>query len=94
MYAHCDCFGDIWGQFSSVSVSRMSSKVIVVTGFGPFQGHEQVNASWEAVRQLPDVLELGGVEYSIRKMEIPVSYDDVELALKDVWALDPLVSIS
>lgn len=70
----------------------MSNKVVVVTGFGPFRGHEEVNPSWEAVRVLPNELEFNGIVYPIRKFEIPVLYEQVEQAEKDIWALDPLVS--
>lgn len=70
---------------------EMPSKTIVVTGFGPFRGHEQVNPSWEAVKLLPDVLEYEGKQYPVKKMEIPVAYADVDGSLEDVWADDPMV---
>lgn len=69
----------------------MPSNLIVVTGFGPFRGHEQVNPSWEAVKLLPDTLECEGKQYPVRKIPITVSYDEVDKSLEDVWALDPMV---
>ncbi len=45
---------------------------ILITGFEPFGGQER-NASWEAVRQCPDIL--GSVE--LIKEQLPVVYDSV-----------------
>lgn len=69
----------------------MSRTVIVVTGFGPFKDHEQVNSSWEAVKLLPDTLHHEGKVYEIKKLEIPVVYDQVQQHLQNIWDLDPLV---
>lgn len=55
-------------------------KVILVTGFGPFRDH-QVNASWEAVRLLPDEID----EFTLVKIEIPVVYDSVETKIPVLW---------
>ncbi|KAJ8925932.1 hypothetical protein NQ315_009784 [Exocentrus adspersus] len=61
---------------------------IIVTGFGPFRNHS-VNASWEAVKLLPDQLD----EFNIIKKEVPVIYDQVQNNIPDLWKkLNPIVS--
>lgn len=63
-------------------------KSILVTGFGPFGDHK-INASWEAVKLLPDELE----KFKIVKMEIPVAYHIVETKIPELWnEFDPEVS--
>lgn len=57
-----------------------NQEVILVTGFGPFGDH-QINASWEAVKLLPD--EFKG--YLIVKKEVPVSYEDVDDQIPSLW---------
>ena len=54
-------------------------KRILMTGFEPFGGDAE-NASWDAVSQLPDVLD--GVE--ILKRQIPVVYDSVGKILRQL----------
>ncbi|CAH1115503.1 unnamed protein product [Psylliodes chrysocephalus] len=56
------------------------SDSIVVTGFGPFFGHT-INASWEAVRLLPD--EINGI--TIIKKEIPVQYSHIQTKIPQLW---------
>ncbi|XP_050294487.1 pyroglutamyl-peptidase 1 isoform X2 [Anthonomus grandis grandis] len=56
------------------------SSNILVTGFGPF-GIHNVNASWEAVKSLPDKIQ----GYRIIKEEIPVSYKHVEDNIPLLW---------
>lgn len=64
------------------------SNNVVVTGFGPFRNHN-VNASWEAVKLLPD--HFNG--FNIIKKEIPVTYDHVENHVPDLWKIfNPIVS--
>ncbi|XP_018571007.1 pyroglutamyl-peptidase 1 [Anoplophora glabripennis] len=53
---------------------------IIVTGFGPFRNHN-VNASWEAVKLLPDSF----YGFNIIKQEIPVTYYHVENYVPDLW---------
>lgn len=69
--------------------------LIYVTGFGLFGGHEQVNASWEAVRLLPTVHILAdGSRYRLKLREVPVTYSDVDQAVDDIWKEDPKVIYS
>lgn len=62
-------------------------KTILVTGFGPFRNHH-INASWEAVRLLPDAID----DLKLVKVEIPVLYDNVETKIPALWKeLEPEV---
>lgn len=55
---------------------------ILVTGFGPFDGHD-INASWEAVKALQA---LGSPHNSkLVAKEIPVVYDHVSQCIPDMW---------
>jgi len=55
---------------------------IVVTGFGPF-GEHSTNASWEAVRLLPDICK--GFKNQVKVEEIPVEYAWVEKQPEARW---------
>lgn len=66
--------------------------VVYVTGFGPFEGHETINASWEAVQQLPNQRTVNGKQVEIRRIEIPVVYEEVDKYVEDIWNQKPRVS--
>lgn len=68
------------------------SKLIVVTGFGPFQGHETVNASWQAVQLLPDSLCHEESDYQLERRKVPVEYAAVDKAVTEIWHRQPKVS--
>lgn len=55
-------------------------KTVLVTGFGPFRDYK-INASWEAVKLLPDEID----ECKLVKTEIPVVYDTVETKIPALW---------
>jgi len=55
---------------------------IVVTGFGPF-GEHTTNASWEAVRLLPEMCK--GFKTPVKVEEIPVEYAWVEKQNESRW---------
>lgn len=67
------------------------SNVVVVTGFGPFGGH-QINASWESVKLLKDTdieKELG---IQLVTEQVPVVYSCVEKQVPRLWeTYKPLV---
>lgn len=66
---------------------------IVVTGFGPFAGHEQVNASWEAVRALPAEHRLpDGRLCRLDRQHVEVTYEAVDAAVTRIWSTQPDVS--
>lgn len=65
------------------------TNLIYVTGFGPFKGHEKVNASWEAVRTLPLQGSVGDIQYQLKLRQIPVIYDDVNQAVVEIWKENP-----
>lgn len=56
---------------------------VVVTGFGPFSGHD-VNASWETAKALNNLnLDSHGIDLLTK--EIPVSYDTVVKDIPLLW---------
>jgi len=57
--------------------------LIVVTGFGPFRGHD-VNPSWEAVKALPAAWD--DDQHRLVVEEIPVDYDFVLKEVPDKWS--------
>ncbi|GLV43471.1 uncharacterized protein CBL_04013 [Carabus blaptoides fortunei] len=59
----------------------MEMEKVLVTGFGPFGDHK-INASWEAVKLLPNINK-NSVELIVE--EIPVSYKDVDEKIKILW---------
>ncbi|XP_058453906.1 pyroglutamyl-peptidase 1 [Malaya genurostris] len=69
------------------------SKVIFVTGFGPFAGHEERNASWEAVKLLPDSYQHQHGKYIMKKLQIPVTYEAVDAAVPKIWSQNPTLVI-
>lgn len=58
---------------------------ILVTGFGPFRNHA-INASWEAVKLLPDLMNKHQKSSSIKLVieEIPVVYTYVADRVKEL----------
>lgn len=54
---------------------------VVVTGFGPFAGH-QINASWEAVKLLKHET-IDGINFVLE--EIPVVYDYIDKTIPFLW---------
>jgi pyroglutamyl-peptidase len=70
-------------------------QTVVVTGFGPFGAHK-INASWEAVKQLPELLKISKDSMKINLIieEIPVAYKHVSFKIKELWEKHkPSVSI-
>uniref|UniRef100_A0A182WBK1 Uncharacterized protein n=1 Tax=Anopheles minimus TaxID=112268 RepID=A0A182WBK1_9DIPT len=67
----------------------MPEKIIIVTGFGPFEGHEERNASWEAVNLLPDVFLFRKDTYQLRKYKVPVTYEEVDRIVPLIWNQQP-----
>lgn len=67
-------------------------QLIYVTGFGPFVGHEIINASWEAVRLLPTELTVRTQSFRLKLVEIPVIYNEVNTYVERIWNDKPKVS--
>lgn len=70
----------------------IASNLIVVTGYGRFKGHD-INASEEAVKLLPESLEIDGKTYEIRKKIIEVAYESVDCAVDEIWNMKPLLVV-
>lgn len=62
----------------------MSSKTVVVTGFGLFKDYE-VNASWEVARALPETGLAKELNVNLITINIPVSYKDVDQIVPTLW---------
>lgn len=67
---------------------------IIFTGFGVFAGQEITNSSKEAVFKLPDHLEFGGRKFSVKKIEVPVTYDAADDVVKKIWSNKPALVFS
>ncbi|XP_050541180.1 pyroglutamyl-peptidase 1 [Daktulosphaira vitifoliae] len=62
----------------------MVEKVIVVTGFGPFRQYK-VNSSWEIAKCLFDTGIENELNCKLIKIEVPVSYKDVDEIIPKLW---------
>lgn len=72
--------------------SESELNLVYVTGFGLFGEHKEVNASWEAVRLLPKEHTLpDGKKCQLKLLEVPVTYCDVDAAVKKIWEENPKV---
>ncbi|KAK6178903.1 hypothetical protein SNE40_011385 [Patella caerulea] len=60
----------------------MSQKTVIVTGFGPFEGHS-VNASWVSVQELARLGLTDDIDLIIS--EIPVEYCTVKTIIPSLW---------
>lgn len=74
-----------------MSEKETSELLIYVTGFGPFVGHEKINASWEAVRLLPTSRKVRNQSFQIKLIEIPVIYEEVNKYVENIWKENPKV---
>lgn len=75
----------------SVQNNTEEELLICVTGFGPFAGHEKINASWEAVRLLPTKHTIRNQSFNLKLVEIPVIYDEVNKHVEKIWNDEPKV---
>jgi pyrrolidone-carboxylate peptidase len=66
--------------------------LIVVTGYGPFAGHD-VNASGEAVKLLPENVKVGDKKYEIKKIHVLVEYDEVDRTVENIWKMRPYLVV-
>lgn len=64
---------------------------IVITGFGTFAGQEKVNASMEAVNKFPASIEVNSKKFVVKKLEIPVVYEDVDKIVPNIWKDNPML---
>ncbi|XP_050432616.1 pyroglutamyl-peptidase 1 [Adelges cooleyi] len=63
----------------------MSPKTVIVTGFGLFRQYT-VNASWEIAKVLPETGIDKELNINLVTVEIPVSYNDVDVIVPKLWA--------
>lgn len=75
---------------SNETYTSKKNILIYVTGFGLFNKLSS-NASWEAVRLLPTQHNVDDIECSIKLLEIPVVYEDVDRAVAEIWKENPKV---
>lgn len=72
-----------------------TKRTVLITGFGPFRGHA-INASWEAVKLLPDLFKTHekSSEVNLHIEEIQVAYKEVDEKIKTLWEKHkPFVSL-
>lgn len=69
----------------------MEIREIYITGFGKFTGHEDVNASWEAVQLLPDTVKIDSQVFKVNKLEVPIVYEKVDQFVEKIWKTNPIL---
>uniref|UniRef100_A0A336M619 CSON010651 protein n=1 Tax=Culicoides sonorensis TaxID=179676 RepID=A0A336M619_CULSO len=73
--------------------SKKIENLIFCTGFDIFEGHKERNASWEAVKLLPDSVTHNSVEYKIEKLKVPVTYEGVDEIVPQIWDRNPMLVV-
>lgn len=79
-------------KFTLIKTMSSESNLIVVTGYGRFNGHN-INSSEEAVKLLPENFEINGKKFEIRKKIIEVVYDNVDIAVDEIWNMRPFLVV-
>jgi pyroglutamyl-peptidase len=54
-----------------------------------FERHEEKNASWEAVKLLPNDIEHNNLNFKVAKRKVEVKYDVVDQQVNDIWNQNP-----
>lgn len=76
-----------------MSLNNSPKNTVVVTGFGPFR-HYPINASWEAVRLIPDILDTEQININLIIEEIPVEYEETLTRISKLQKeYDPILMI-